>query len=122
VTLAGAVLFLGCAATPEAPRAEQVTRTGYLARDVLQHPVQFDPETGRREDQFYFDLGAAPKSMRQIIVVNRSGTPPPKESGRKIELTGVVERIECRAKGPPDSRYENEVLYLRSWRYVDPEK
>ena len=96
-----------------------VTRVGFLAEMQLQHPIVSGGGPESTTDQFYFDLGDEPRSMNQIIVVHPVAIEPPRERGRKIELSGSVEEFSFEGGGVGKMGYRNEVLTLRSWRYLE---
>ena len=127
--LALVACLTGCTSTPK-PEVEGnlVTRVGFLAESVLQHPViLFSPpvedHSGKirveKVEQFYFDLGQTPKSMRQIVVTYRPGSSVPAERCRKIELKGTSTIHSVGGKPGTKGEYKNEVLHLYSWKYLD---
>ena len=97
-----------------------VTRVGYLAEDIMQHPVMTVPsiDGSKGEAQFYFDIGEKPMQTHQIIVVHPLKLNIPTERGRKIELKGTVDRISFKGGKAGNTGYENEVFHLQSWRYL----
>ena len=95
------------------------TRIGFLADNVMQHPLMFEPLTGKRQPQFYFDVGDNSNSMNQIIVTYPDGMAIPTEHGKKIELKGTGTTISLGGKPKTKGSYSNGVLALESWRYVD---
>lgn len=98
-----------------------VTRVGYLAEDVMQHPLMAAPslDGSEEEAEFYFDIGEKPRSMRQIIVVHPAKMRIPTERGRKIELKGTADRISFTGSKVGKAGYENEVFHLQSWKDLD---
>ena len=95
-----------------------VIRVGYLAEDVMQHPIVAGPPIEKGGGQFYFDIGDKPRSMKQIIVVYADKMKIPTERRRKIELKGTADHISFTGGKVRNSGYENEVFQLQSWRYV----
>ena len=96
-----------------------VVRVGFLAKEVTQHPILAEPSwNGEGESQFYFDAGERPVST-QIIVVHPAKMKIPTDRGRKIELKGTADRISFTGGKVGESRYENEVFHLQSWRYLE---
>lgn len=98
-----------------------VIRIGFLSEQVSQHPIVAAPSIDgtEKEAQFYFDIGEKPGTMNQIIVVYPVKTKIPTEQGRKIELKGTADRISITGGKVGNSRYENEVFHLQSWKYVE---
>lgn len=96
-----------------------VTRVGFLAVDILQHPIMATPsiDGSVEEAEFYFDVGDKPDPGRQIIVVHPKTMRIPTEQGRKIELKGTADRISFKGGKVGNAGYENEVFHLQSWKY-----
>jgi|GEM_PF-3167836 len=95
-----------------------VSRIGFLSEQVSQHPIVPSIDGTEQEAQFYFDVGEKPGTMNQIIVVYPVTMKIPTEQGRKIELTGQADRISITGGKVGNSRYENEVFRLQSWKFV----
>ncbi len=112
------ILISGFASASPQDETNLVTRVGFLAEDVLQHPIVpgslFEPE----QSQFYFDVGAQSNVMQQIIVTYAVGTKIPSEHGRKIELTGISSIFTVGGKPHTKGEYSNEVISLRKWKYL----
>jgi hypothetical protein len=97
-----------------------VVRIGFLAEDVMQHPIIAEPSLGSEEQkQFNFDVGQKSDSMRQIIVVYPSKMKIPTEKGRKIELKGTADHISFKGGKGGKTGYENEVFNLQLWKYLE---
>ena len=114
-----AATLAGCATENLKPQADVVARVGFLAEQVMQHPIVTIALPGEEQDQFYFDLGDKPGSVKQIIVVYPLGMKIPTELGRKIELTGTLESISFTGGKVGESVYSNDILTLHNWRYLD---
>jgi hypothetical protein len=98
-----------------------VTRTGYLAMDVMQHPLMAAQSIDGREEEgeFYFDVGDKHGSGNQIIVVHPKKMKIPTEQGRKIELKGTADKISFQGGKVGNAGYENEVFHVQSWKYLE---
>lgn len=98
-----------------------VTRTGFLAVDVLQHPIMATPsiDGSEEEAEFYFDVGDTSDPGRQIIVVHPKSMKIPTERGRKIELKGTADRIAFKGGKVGNAGYGNELFHLHSWKYLE---
>lgn len=119
IAILGFAMFLaGCVTDQPTPQADVVTRVGFLAEQVMQHPIVAGG-LEKKQDQFYFDIGDKPGSMNQIIVVYPVGMKIPTEIGRKVELTGTIESISFKGGKVGNSGYSNDILTLQSWRYLD---
>ncbi len=122
-----AALLTGCATDQPDKKNHTVTRIGFLAESVMQHPISLpslvETQSGkitiRQLEQFYFDIGERANPAYQIVVTYRPGMKIPSERGRKIELTGTVSTIDV--GGPPGTKgeYKNEALTLHSWKYLE---
>ena len=106
-----AASLLGC----QTEQSDVVTRVGFLAEQIMQHPIL----PSGQQDQFYFDVGDEPGSMNQIIVIYPAGMEIPTETGRRVELTGIIESISFTDGKVGDAGYSNEALTLHKWRYLD---
>ena len=112
------LFFVGC--MDQAPLVgEPITRVGFLAEMELQHPIISGGVLKTSTGQFYFDLGDEPGSMNQIIVLYSVKMAVPTERGRRIELSGSVEELSFEGGREGKMSYRNEVLTLRSWRYLE---
>jgi len=117
VVLVFVASLLGCAKKQPSQQAGVVTRVGFLAEEVMQHPIVAGG-LEEKQEQFYFDIGEKPKSMNQIIVVYPVGMKIPTAIGRKIELTGTIESISFKGGKVGNAGYSNDVLTLQGWKYM----
>jgi hypothetical protein len=124
--------LMGCRSTPQT-RAEQDSkvssvgresdsaeatrleiRTGYLTEMPLQHPRISD-----RDD--YLDLySAAGEWTGQIIVVFSSDSERPEDRSRPVELKGRIQPIDLGGPSGTKNEYKNVILYVESWRQLEP--
>lgn len=109
-------VMTGCTSHPPATQTDIVTRVGFLAELIMQHPIVV---SSTHEKQFYFDLGERPRSMHQIIVIYPIGMEIPTDSSRQIELTGTIRHISLKGGKVGDGRYSNDILTLKSWQYLE---
>ena len=72
-------------------------------------------------NQFYFDSSNQRAATNQIIIIFPDGMDIPAEPGRKVELKGVVAPISLVGRPGTKGEYSNEVLSMRSWKYVAEE-
>lgn len=115
-----AAAVVACTAPQQAMAGpEAVRRVGFLAREAVQHPV-VPGDLDKPQGQFYFDLGDKPGASKgQIVVVHPAGMKVPGKFNRKIELRGTVGHFSLNGRKRTKGEYSNEVLTLRSWRYLD---
>jgi hypothetical protein len=113
-----AALLAGCVTNRPTSQDNVVTRIGFLAEEIMQHPNIAIEISQAVSEQFYLDLGNKPRSIKQIIVVYPVGMKIPSEIQRKIELKGTVRTVVFGGKPGSKSSYKNEVLSLHSWKYL----
>ncbi|MBI3986586.1 MAG: hypothetical protein HY343_06685 [Lentisphaerae bacterium] len=93
--------------------APQQTRVGYLSSDVMQHPMV-------SSEQDYLDLYDKEGNWRnQIVIVFGPGVAQPKDVERPIEVKGQVGIIDLAGPEGTKGEYANDVVIVRSWRYLD---
>ena len=110
--LASLLLLQSCIS--QKPSATQTMRVGYLASEVMEHPVISD-----RDD--YLDLYDQQGEWRkQIIIVFADALAAPTDRNRPIELKGTLDHIDLGGEPGTRGAYANDVLYVDTWRYLNP--